>query len=277
MDARVTDLIESVEAGLPVLRATAVELERMERDEDRLSANALSAAILRDPLMTVRVLRYLQSHRTRSQTADITTIAHALMMLGLARFFREFAELPVLEDQPGLSEEASLYARAALSRSRLAALLARDWAGQRHDLDPEEVMVAALVHDIAEPLAALRSPATIEPTQLTMLGARRSQLFAGLGLPAVIRRLSDDDASHDPRVLNVRFACELARHCACGWHDPAIAQDIVNVQRLLRVSGAEVWERVRRVVLQAAREWRAFGVRPAASYLPMLGDRPHCG
>jgi len=264
-----TDLIASVEAGVPVLRATAAELARMEREQDRLSANALSAAILRDPLMTLRVLRYLQSHRTRSQTADITTIAHALMMLGLARFFREFSALPILEEQPGLDEEASACARAALSRARLAALLARDWAGQRHDLDPEEVMVAALLHDIAQPLAALRSPGASSDVDLATLAGVRSQLFDGLGLPGLIRRLSDDGAGHDPRILNVRLACELARHCACGWYDPAIAQDLAGVQRLLRVSGPEAWERVRRVALQAAREWRVFNVRPAASYLPM--------
>ena len=129
MNAQLAELIQAVERGVPVLRATAVELDRMEREQERISANALSAAILRDPLMSLRVLRFLQSHRTRSQTADITTIAHALMMLGMARFFREFAALPILEDEPGLSADAAAVARAALSRSRLAALLAADHVG----------------------------------------------------------------------------------------------------------------------------------------------------
>jgi hypothetical protein len=272
MDARLAELIESVEAGVPVLRATAETLVRMERDQDRVSASALSAAILRDPLMTLRVLRFLQSHRTRSQTADITTIAHALMMLGLARFFREFCALPILEDHPGLGPHASWCVRAAMSESRLAALLARDWAAQRNDLDPEEVMVAALLHDVAAPLALLCGKGTQGEARPPDLLAVRPQLFARLGLPGLIRQLSEDDESLDPRVLNVRFACGLARHCAAGWHDPAIAQDLAAVQRLLRISATEAWERVRRTALQAAREWQVFGVLPAASYLPMLAE-----
>ena len=115
------ELLKSVEAGVPVLRTTAIELERMERDQDRISGNALSAAILRDPFMTLRVLRFLQSHRTRSQTADITTIAHALMMLGQARFFREFRKLPILDMELKSHLGALASIQAGMSRARLAA------------------------------------------------------------------------------------------------------------------------------------------------------------
>src|SRR5262245_5889017 len=86
------------ESGVPVLRATVEELARLERAQERISSGELATAILRDPLMTLRVLNYLYRHRTRSQTHDITTIAHAIMMLGLGRFFREFDALPAIED-----------------------------------------------------------------------------------------------------------------------------------------------------------------------------------
>ena len=270
--AFLAELAHSVEAGVPVLRATAAELARMEADQERLSANALSAAILRDPLMTLRVLRFLQSHRTRSQTADITTIAHAIMMMGQARFFREFSTLVVLEDQQHLGREAICAAQAAMSQARLAALLARDWAMYRRDMDPEEVMVAALMHDITALLCLLRWPDSAELVPVPISGELRSQLFARLGLPGLIRELTEDEQVDNPRVLTVRHAGELARHCALGWHDPAIGADLESVQRLLHVSAPELWERVRRVVLQAAQEWRIYGVPPAAAYLPMLSE-----
>ena len=272
-DAELAELVQSVEAGVPVLRATATELARMEREQDRISGNALAAVILRDPLMTLRVLRFLYSHRTRSQTADITTIAHAVMMMGLARFFREFGELAVLEEQMNLGAEAIDRVRAAMSRARLGALFARDWALSRHDLDPEEVMVAALLHDVTDLLVVLRWPdgtkAALQPATVQL----RAKLFERLGLPGLIRELTEDDDSHDPRVLSVRFACELAQHCAEGWHDSAIAEDLARVQRLLHVSAPALWDRVRRVALQAAREWQVYAIRPAAGYFPML---PEC-
>jgi hypothetical protein len=265
-------LLQPVEAGVPVLRATALELERLERDQDRIAGNALAAAILRDPLMALRVLRFLQGHRSRSQTADITTMAHAIMMLGQARFFREFAQLPLLETQLKPYPETLERMRAALSRARLASLFARDWAMHRHDMDPEEVMVAALMHDIVDVLVMLRWPAARDEPSSAALTALRPRVLDRLGLPGLIRDLAQDGNEHDARVLNVRYACELAAHCARGWFEPAIADDLAHAQRLLHVSPPEIWERVRRVVLQAARDWTYYRVRPAASYLPLLPD-----
>lgn len=266
------ELLQAVEAGVPVLRTTALALERLERDQDRISGNALSAAILLDPFMTLRVLRFLQTHRTRSQTVDITTMAHAIMMLGQVRFFREFRKLPVLDDTLAPQPAALARIRSGMSRARLAALLARDWAVHRHDMDPEEVMVAALVHDIADLLAILCWPATEVGWSSSAAAELRLRLFEHLGLPGLIRDLAQDASEHDARVLNVRYACDLARHCAHGWFDPAIAADLANAQRLLHISPPEIWERVRRTVLAAAREWMHYGVRPAASFLPLLPD-----
>ena len=265
------EVLAAVEAGLPVLRATALDLERLERDQDRISGNALSAAILRDPFMTLRVMRFIQSHRSRSQTVDITTIAHAIMMLGQARFFREFRELPIVDVQLRAYPLAVARIHAGMSRARLAALFARDWANQRHDMDPEEVMVAALLHDITELLVVLGQPDADWPFA-PVAADLQARLFEQLGLPGLIRDLARDGGDLDARVLTVRYACDLARHCAYGWFDPAIAVDLAHAQRLLHISEPEMWERVRRVVLAAAREWTHYRIRPSAAYLPLIAD-----
>ena len=249
------EVLAAVDAGLPVLRATALDLDRFERDQDRISGNALSAAILRDPFMTLRVMRFIQSHRSRSQTVDITTIAHAIMMLGQARFFREFQKRPMVDAQLKAHPRAVALIHAGMSRARLAALFARDWANYRHDMDPEEVMVAALLHDITELLVVLWQPGSDGQLPAAVAVELRQGLFEQLGLPGLIRDLARDDSDLDARVLNVRYACDLARHCAYGWFDPAITVDLANAQRLLHISAPEMWERVRRVVLAAAREW----------------------
>ena len=65
------------QAQLPILRRTATELARLRENEDELNGRELAAVILHDPIMTLKVLRYLQAHRGKNQTSDITTIARA--------------------------------------------------------------------------------------------------------------------------------------------------------------------------------------------------------
>ena len=257
------------ESGVPVLRATVDELVRLERAQERIASAELATAILRDPLMTLRVLHYLHRHRTRSQTHDITTIAHAIMMLGLQRFFREFAALPSIEDVLADAADRIAGVHAMASRMRLGALFARDWAAQRHDIDPEEVMVAALVHDVVELLAECEWRGHAPAFSGEASSALRSALFDRLGLPGLLAELTCEGDVPQPRVLNVSLACALARSCAGGWNDPAIEETLARVQRLLHISQAELWGRVRRVALQAAQEWRFYAIRPAAAYLVM--------
>jgi hypothetical protein len=271
-DRMLPELIEWVAAGVPVMRATALELARLETEQERISGNALAAAILRDPLLTLRVIRFLYSHRTRSQTVDITTIAHAIMMLGQARFFREFSALPLIEERLQDAPEMLAPIRQVASQARLAALFARDWAHHRHDMDPEEIMVAALLHHVDELMILLRYRAPGPLLTAAEASAWRARLFEGLGLPGLLRELNEEDRVHNPRVVNVRLACQLARRCAHGWHDPLLAEDLELVQRFLHVSAPEAWGRVRRVTLQAAREWHFYATLPAAAYLPLIPE-----
>jgi hypothetical protein len=267
-EALVERLLQQAVEGVPVLRATAAAIDSLRAEPERVASSALVGAILRDPLMTLRVLRFLYSHRTRSQTADITTIAHAIIMLGQARFFREFEALPVVEDR--LCGEPLEALRKIMSRSRLAALLARDWAVQRHDLDPEEVMVAALLHDVPKLLLVLAGR-RVDPEARTPAGLRE-QLFARLDVPGLVRELNEDPPPHNPRVVNVHLACRLARHCDNGWPAAKVQADLAEVQRFLRTSEPQAWERVRKSVLAAAREWHYYGALPAAARMPFVPD-----
>ena len=62
------------EANLPVLRHTVQELDRMRANAENVNGRVLSGTILRDPMMTLRVLAYIQANRGTRQTTDITTI-----------------------------------------------------------------------------------------------------------------------------------------------------------------------------------------------------------
>jgi HD-like signal output (HDOD) protein len=260
-DAVLPALLRAADCELPVLRATVADLARLEAMQERVPSNTLAATILRDPFLTLRVLRFMAQHRTRRQTADITTIAHAVMMLGQERFFRAFEKLPVLEQQVDGERLQRLLELA--SRARLAALLARDWAGSRHDVEPEEVMVAALLHTIPESLALL-SGSTLAQTDddHAALCGPLMRALAVTGLPSQMYERID---APDVRRWNAQLACRLARHLCEGWAREAVAAGLAELQRLLRGSETQAWERVRRPLLVAAREWHYYGVPPAAA------------
>lgn len=260
-----------------MLRATAAALKAMRASIDRVSANEITAAVLRDPSMTLRVILYLKAHRARSQTADITTIGHALMMLGLNRFFDEFANLPVLEDALARSPERLAAAQAVISRGRHAALYARDWALVRHDLDPEEVMVAALLHDLPELVLHCSvggDNVDAEAWRQSGLQQMTVLLRARWPLPALLAELIDERRAGQPRVAIVALACRYAKHTERGDPDALGEADLDQARRVLHISAAELWLRVRRTALAAAREWNCYGVRPAAYYWPMPRNLP---
>ncbi len=54
-------------AEIPVLKQTARDLAALHEDAKNISARGVAQAIARDPMMTVKLLRYLQDNKHRSQ------------------------------------------------------------------------------------------------------------------------------------------------------------------------------------------------------------------
>jgi HD-like signal output (HDOD) protein len=254
------------QADIPVLKRTARELARLRENEENVTGRQLAGAILHDPLMTLRVLAYIEANRRKSQTADITTIDHAVMMIGNTPFFAKFEDLPLVEDNLKDLPQALIGLLRVIARARQASLFARDWAVLRHDLDVEEVTVAALLHDTAEILLwcfaptlmlSIRTLQTENPglrsaaAQQAVLGITATELQLALArawrLPTLLQSLMDDNHAEHPRVRNVIDAVNLARHAANGWNDPAIPDDLAEIGKLLGISEASLLERLRRL------------------------------
>ena len=276
---------------IPVLGRTVEDLARLREREEQVVARDIARVLLHDPLFTLRVLRYLQAHRRAAQTADITTIEHALMMIGISPFFAHFDALPAIESRlAGQPRALEGFMRVAC-RAHQAALYARDWALVRHDLNADEVAIAALLHDLAEMLlwcfapemalhisAMLRADRSLRSSeaQLRVLGFRLAQLqdalIAGWGLAPLLRTLMDDMHATNPRVINVALAVDLARHSALGWTDAALPDDCAAVQRFLKLPHAELLARIRRSAVQAesARGWYHLEAVPVPENLEQL-------
>ena len=250
---------------LPVLRVTKRHLDEMRADLENVDARELARVILQDPIMTVRVLAYIQPLRSRSLQHDITTIAGAVMMAGMQPFFRRFEDLPTIEDMlKGCDSHALLGVLHIIRRAQRAADYAQDWAIWRHDLNMEEVRIAALLHDLAEILVwcfaprlgldiqaqqnanpAMRSADAQRNTLGLSFQDIQTELCKVWHLPQLLQTLIDDSQTNQGRVRNVELAVRLARHSAHGWSDAALPDDYVDIGKLLNITPEAVRQRLR--------------------------------
>ena len=282
---------------IPVLGHTVQELLRLRENEDRVVARDISKVVMQDPMMTLRLLRFLQARRRASATTDITTVEHALMMLGVSPFFRHFEGLPVVESVLAAHPQALQGLMRVVDRAHFAACYAADWAGVRHDHESDEVIVAALLHDMAEMLLWCFAPdlalriQQMTDAQPTLRSSAAQRLVLGFGvtelqlgliaqwkLPALLQSLMDDTHGKHPRAVNVLLAVDLARHSAKGWSDPALPDDYAAIAGFLHLSEEDVMQRIRRCSQQVqdeqARRQPQATPGPAAAAEPTDPDAP---
>ncbi len=240
--------------SIPVLRHTERQLASLREDALRSNARLISSVILHDPMMTLRMLAYIESKRSKNQLTDITTIERALMMIGMERFFQDFETLPLVEDHLKAHPRALLGLLKVIGRSRRAMHWARDWAIYRHDLDVDEIIVATLLYDFAEILMwcfaprlaievvekqkanrTLRSVVVQEEVYGVPLYRIKLALAQAWHLPNLLITLMDQQNADHPRVRNVKLAVDLARHSANGWNDAAIPDDFKAIGELLHL------------------------------------------
>ncbi|MFB0937239.1 MAG: HDOD domain-containing protein [Propionivibrio sp.] len=246
------DFFNSVE--MPILRQTARRLDEARQNIDRVNGRDIAAIVLQDPLLAVRVLAYIQPFRGKHLRSDITTIGNAIMMLGIEPFFRRFESPVTIESLLKSEPQALLGVLHVIRRVQRASRYAHDWAFERHDMNIEEVALAALLHDLAEILLwcfaprlaiEIRDRQAADKTlrsataQLQVLGLRLFDLQLALceawQLPDLLNALMDDANAELPRVRNVVLAVNLARHSANDWNNPALPDDFAAIEKLMHI------------------------------------------
>jgi hypothetical protein len=244
-------------ADIPVLKHTSRALERLRADEALLGPRSVADVVTDDPLMTVRLLRYMQSHKHPYQTYELVDVRQTLLMLGLDTFFAELPATTLVEDMLHDHGDALLQLLHTARRAQRAASYAFDWALRLHDLHAEEVRVSALLAHAAEMLMWCFDPASMldimkrqaaapalrsADVQREVLGfATRDlqrQLVVEWRLPELLLTLHDPQQAALPRVRNVRLAVDLARHSAHGWDNPALPDDYRAIGELLHLRPA---------------------------------------
>jgi HD-like signal output (HDOD) protein len=251
-------------ADIPVLKHTARELERSRADEALLNARSIAHVVTDDPLMTVKLLRYMQTHKHRNQKYELVDVKQALLMMGLDTFFREVPAMPIAEDMLHGHLDALVHLLHTVRRAQRSAHYAFDWALRLHDLHAEEVHVSALLSHVAEMLMWCFNPAQMleirkrqeadhtlrsADVQRQVLGFTGTELQRQLAiewqLPELLLNLMDPAQAKSLRVRNVVLAANLARHSAHGWDNAALPDDYRDIAALLRMEPDKVMALVR--------------------------------
>jgi len=246
-------------ADIPVLKQTARDLDTLHQDENKLSARDVTQVIAVDPMMTAKLLRYLQQHKRRSQTSEVMQVEQALIMLGVEAFFTKIPAQPTVQEVLKRQMDALVHLLHGVHRAHRASEYAYDWAVRLNDLHYEEVRVAALLHDLAEMLMwcfapqemlkiraiqqqdkSLRSRAVQEQVFGFALADLQKALVQKWELPKLLLTLMDDTNANQARVRNVQLAVNLARHSANGWDDAALPDDYKDIGELLRTPADQV-------------------------------------
>lgn len=250
-------------AEIPILKQTLRDLHAL-RESENTSAHDISKVIARDPMMTALLLRYLQSHKHRSQTSEVMETEQALLMLGLEPFFKHVMHELTVEDLLGKKPQALIAALRVVHRSHRASTYAFDWAVRRRDLHFEEIRVAGLLRDLTEILMWCFAPDDMLKikamqdqdknlrsvvAQESVLGFRlvnlQQELVTAWKLPQLLLTLINADNAQQPRVKNVVLADRLTRHSSHGWDDAALPDDYRDIAGLLNMKVEDVMEIVR--------------------------------
>ncbi|MEZ0210997.1 MAG: HDOD domain-containing protein [Methylophilus sp.] len=241
-------------ADIPVLRQTARELAQLHEREDETGARDITRVVINDPLMTFKVLTFANNHRSRHQLQDLVQVEQAIIMMGTSTFFEQIPTVPHVEEMLSQHVAALVDLIKLVVRAHRAGYFAAEFASHLMDLHAEELRVAASLHDFAEMLMWCFNPdamSEIHQRQLAdktlrsravqqeVLGFKvidlQAELVRTFNLPSLLNDLMDEQRAHLPRVRNVQFAVNLARHSADGWDNAALPDDYKDIAQLLHV------------------------------------------
>lgn len=292
MKAMAVWLEELKDWDIPVMRRTIVELGKLAKKIDQVTPGQIADVVLRDPLMTIKMLRLVNGLSRSRLSNEITTVEHAVMMLGIGPCFERMRNLSAVEDtvepKDALPELMKIF-----SRSHFSGWLARDCAIFRSDMKSEEVYIGAQLYDFAWVVLwayapefmlnirkhALQNRISLDQAAKELLGFEMKEFQFALAdawkLPEMVQSFMQSESASKPRVLGVIMAASVARHADAGWYGTELLADYEIIANLLHIPFDDAVAMVHHNAVVVARHWECYGVTPAAAWLPMLpGEWP---
>jgi HD-like signal output (HDOD) protein len=245
--------------------------------------------ILKDPGLALHTLQQLHAATSKPLQTEISSMAQATMLLGMERVKQLPQGLPELEDT--LQGRARTGFTRASCRAFHAAFQAWDWAHIKDEHAPEEILLAALLHDVAEMALWVVVPDKMhlmrklifkdrlhtDEAQYIALGESLEhfsrEIAARWQLPSLVHDALRPENARNPRVHGVMLAVQLGRAAERGWHTEKMHSTLELIAAHLGTPLDETVNHVHKTAVRAARETNFYATRPAAALLPLLpGD-----
>lgn len=236
----------------PLFRQTVLEIVEIAADPDT-GSDRLSRLVLRDPLLTARILRLSNTAYYNPSGRPIQTIDRAILLLGMERIrvlcigallietMHEGMRLKRLQHELGRSIHAALIARAlglemmegALDEIFLAALLRHIGHLLFWSLGGEEaVALDSLLRGTGEDQAAEKAVLGFHLAQITLMAAEQWKLSRLL-----LDLFQEEEPSNAVRC--VRNAWALAQSLEDGWGTPHARDGLSNIANFLGIDCAQ--------------------------------------
>jgi HD-like signal output (HDOD) protein len=273
---------------MPALQANT-ELLRQLAASDKADIGQMTNLIESDPGLTLRLMRYINSLSHKHLRSEITTVRHALMMLGIDHVQKFSEDIPTIE---ALDENIQQRLLHHFNRSFHAAYQARDWGRLSRDAVIDELYLGALLHNIGAILLELNAPEEMdrvreimretqkdsEEAEYVVFGFSLDQLTLELAkhwrLPSILTDALQSENAQQNRVFNVMLAAQLAKQVEHGWYKPATTRLLEQIADFMLADVASVATMVHKNAVEAARLSSQFKVQhPAATLLyPATGE-----
>jgi HD-like signal output (HDOD) protein len=268
---------------LPIFGRTAEQIRNL-TDSEKAAVSELADAILRDPGMTAKLLRIANSVIFNTSGVQITTVSRAIVMLGFD-MVRQIA-LSIAFVDAFLRGQVRERVLREMARAIHAAVQARWLAVKRHDAQPEEVFISALLYRFGE-LAfwcfageagdeldrALRDdPQFPGDVEQALLGFRLNQLTVALTrdwrVSPLLQSVLKGGYPKRSREQIVVLAFRLAEGSEGGWTTERARARLKDVADHLQLPVVDIAEGVMKNATEAAAVAECYGASEAARFIP---------
>ncbi|MEN9353092.1 MAG: hypothetical protein RL318_417 [Fibrobacterota bacterium] len=271
---------------MPVFAHSAKMLQDFAGKSDA-GVNELTQIILRDPVLTAKLMRVANSAYYNSSGAAVGSVSRAVMVLGMDTVRQLFLAMNLVDS---LVQEGPLQERVnqELGRALHAAFQARALAQMNRDGSVEEIFVSAMLvnlgslafwcygEEMALELDAMvrKGASDTAQAQKDIIGFRLTLLSAALAqewkLPQLLTQALRGANGSDARIQYIHFGWQVAMATELGWFTKGARTLGEQFATEHRMSLREVGAFLHRNTVAAASLAKEIGATRAAERMPVL-------